>query len=249
MRWVMKTTPTPSRLSRPTISNRRSRVATSSAEVASSSIRTRGRCSSARTMQQACRSLSESSSAALSRSSRRSRSSSRSSWARARFSRVPTRVRSSPSWPSQTLSTTELASATSTSWNTVAMPCSRAARGDVSGRAAAPSISISPMSGAWTPVRIFTSVLLPEPFSPTIAWTSPGSSSKEASRRACVSPNAFPTPVTRTSGALALSASATAASACVMSASRPTRCAAAPGSSSTFRRSLSVRRAGGAAGP
>ena len=34
--------------------------------------------------------------------------------------------------------------------------------------------SIVPASGAWTPARILTSVLLPAPFSPTSAWTSPG---------------------------------------------------------------------------
>ena len=43
-----------------------------------------------------------------------------------------------------------------------------------------------PASGACTPLRIFTSVLLPEPFSPTRAWTSPARSSNEASLSAWV---------------------------------------------------------------
>ncbi len=62
-----------------------------------------------------------------------------------------------------------------------------------------------PASGRWMPDRIFTSVLLPEPFSPTIAWISPRRSSKSASRSACVGPNAFMRPDTRSavSGAAA----------------------------------------------
>ncbi len=36
-----------------------------------------------------------------------------------------------------------------------------------------PSSKIVPPSGWWTPARILTSVLLPAPFSPTRAWTSP----------------------------------------------------------------------------
>ena len=36
-----------------------------------------------------------------------------------------------------------------------------------------PSSRIDPLSGWWTPARILTSVLLPAPFSPTSAWTSP----------------------------------------------------------------------------
>ena len=57
----------------------------------------------------------------------------------------------------------------------------------------------SPASGEWTPLRILTSVLLPEPFSPTSVCTSPARSSNDAPRRACVAPNALVRPVTRTS--------------------------------------------------
>ncbi len=81
--------------------------------------------------------------------------------------------------PSQTLSRTERASATSTSWNTVTIPWSWAARGVLRACTASPAISMVPASGAWTPLRILTRVLLPEPFSPTRAWTSPARRSKE----------------------------------------------------------------------
>ncbi len=43
-------------------------------------------------------------------------------------------------------------------------------------------------------------MLLPEPFSPTMACTSPARSSNEHERRARVAPNAFATPMTASSG-------------------------------------------------
>ena len=81
-------------------------------------------------MQQAWRSLSERSStsgAEVDAACREARSSA--SLARRRFSRVETFVRHVSSTPSQTLSSTERASATRTSWKTVTMPCSCAAFG------------------------------------------------------------------------------------------------------------------------
>ena len=53
--------------------------------------------------------------------------------------------------------------------------------------------------GRWTPLRILTSVLLPEPFSPTSAWTSPARSSNEPSRSARVAPKALATETASTS--------------------------------------------------
>ena len=47
--------------------------------------------------------------------------------------------------------------------------------------AGAPSISIVPASGSTSPASTFTSVLLPAPFSPSSAMTSPGRSSKSTS--------------------------------------------------------------------
>src|SRR6516162_9778642 len=45
-----------------------------------------------------------------------------------------------------------------------------------------------PESGRSAPLRIFMSVDLPAPFSPTSAWTSPGRSVRSTPRRACVGP-------------------------------------------------------------
>ena len=129
MRCVMKMTPTPARESSPTSSNSRSRVATSSAEVASSRIRIFGFRTSARTMPHACRSESESSSTAIPRSTSRPSSLPSISLARAAFSRGETLVVQIPSAPSQTLSSTEQDSATRTSWKTVKTPRLCASRG------------------------------------------------------------------------------------------------------------------------
>ena len=51
-----------------------------------------------------------------------------------------------------------------------------------------PCISIVPLSGITIPVRIFTRVLLPAPFSPQIARISPGCNSIEALSKACTPP-------------------------------------------------------------
>ena len=56
-----------------------------------------------------------------------------------------------------------------------------------------PPTTRRPESGAWAPVMILTSVLLPAPFSPTRAWTSPARRVRETSRRACTPANDFET--------------------------------------------------------
>ena len=53
------------------------------------------------------------------------------------------------------------------------MPTSIASVGDLNTRGS-PATRISPSSGFCTPYRIFISVDLPAPFSPTRAWTVPG---------------------------------------------------------------------------
>ena len=88
IRCVMKMTPMPFCASLRTIANKRSRVATSSAEVASSRIRILGSRNSARTMPQAWRSDSDSSSTATPRSSGRPSSSVEHLAARERASRA-----------------------------------------------------------------------------------------------------------------------------------------------------------------
>src|SRR5947208_3372718 len=62
-------------------------------------------------------------------------------------------------------------------WCTIPIPASRASRGEpnVTGL---PPRKIWPSSGWYSPVRIFESVDLPAPFSPSRAWTSPGRASK-----------------------------------------------------------------------
>ena len=101
--------------------------------------------------------------------------------ARCRSRAAGTPVRNSPSVPIQTLSSTDRGSTTSTSWKTVATPAAAERRGDATRSSRSPPISIDPASGRWTPARIFTSVDLPDPFSPTMQCTSPPRSSNEQS--------------------------------------------------------------------
>src|SRR5919198_246381 len=196
IRWEMNTTPAPVLASLRTISKRCLRAATSSAELASSRRRTRGPRTSARTMQQAWRSLSDRSSTRRARSTVRPRSSPSPSSASRRRSPSSTWLRRRPSAPSQTLSSTDREPATRTSWNTAAIPASSAARGEAR-EIRSSSISTMPASGWWTPARIFTSVLLPEPFSPISARTSPAPTSTEADRTAWVGPKDLAMPVAR----------------------------------------------------
>src|SRR5712691_10348630 len=57
--------------------------------------------------------------------------------------------------------------------------------------ASSPSSSSRPPSGRWTPARIFTSVDLPAPFSPTSPCTSPAKSSMCPSSSARTAPKLF----------------------------------------------------------
>src|SRR5690349_17151508 len=49
-------------------------------------------------------------------------------------------------------------------------------------------MAIVPPSGRTAPVRILTSVLLPAPFAPMRAWTSPGRTASDADFRATTAP-------------------------------------------------------------
>src|SRR4051794_34534421 len=64
-----------------------------------------------------------------------------------------------------------------------------------------PRTRIDPASGRSTPHRILISVLLPAPFSPTSAWTSPKSALYAASRGARTPPNDFEMPLASMAGA------------------------------------------------
>src|SRR5438132_4153551 len=72
----------------------------------------------------------------------------------------------------------------------IATPASRAAAGPCNTTSSA-LIRRRPLSGRCTPPRIFTSVDLPAPFSPTSACTSPAFRSIETSSSARIAPNAF----------------------------------------------------------
>ena len=87
------------------------------------------------------------------------------------------RCRSRPdgAWPMNTFSATVRSGKSRGSWWTTAMPSARAWAGPWIW-VGSPSSRIVPLSGWWTPARILTSVLLPAPFSPTRAWTSPAAS-------------------------------------------------------------------------
>ena len=211
MRWEMKMTVPAWAVSRRTMAKRRSRVATSSADVDSSRMRIRGSRTSARAMPQTCRMLSGSVSTGASSGGASPVSSVSTAAARSRLTSSDTLRRKSPSTPIQTFSSTVCGPTTSTSWNTGTTPASSVARGDFTWSRRRPAISIVPLSGRCTPARILTSVLLPEPFSPTTAWTSPARASNVHSRSACVRPNAFARPSTArtTSPAPAASAAGT----------------------------------------
>jgi len=65
-----------------------------------------------------------------------------------------------------------------------------------------PCSLIVPPSGDTVPERMPSSVDLPAPFSPTSAWTSPRSNSRDTSSRARVVPNNLPMPVSSRNSAL-----------------------------------------------
>ena len=80
-----------------------------------------------------------------------------------------------------------------------AIPASWAAPGPFS-TAGFPSTTSSPLSGWYTPARIFTSVDLPAPFSPTSPCASPPYRSIDPSTIACTAPNDFAAPRSDSSG-------------------------------------------------
>ena len=59
-----------------------------------------------------------------------------------------------------------------------------------------------PASGGWAPDRIFSSVDLPAPFSPSSAWISPAPTSKSTSSSACTPGKRLLIPVMRSRGSV-----------------------------------------------
>jgi hypothetical protein len=104
--------------------------------------------------------------------------------------------------PANTFSATVRSSNTVGSWYMATIPSACAARGPPIERGS-PSTSTAPASGETTPVRIFTSVDLPAPFSPTSACVLAGAIANETSSTACTPPYAFETPRSSTSGVAA----------------------------------------------
>src|SRR4029077_13935200 len=80
------------------------------------------------------------------------------------------------------------------SWYTETRPPRRASAGEWTVRSL-PWTVILPLSGRTAPVRIFTRVLLPAPFAPMSAWTSPGGTASEADFSATTAPYVLEMPV------------------------------------------------------
>ena len=91
--------------------------------------------------------------------------------------------RSRGRWPRKMFSATERSGTRLSSWWMTMMPASSESRGRF-GRNGWPPRRISPRSAGNTPARIFISVDLPAPFSPTMPSTSPPSSEMLTSDRA-----------------------------------------------------------------
>ena len=96
-------------------------------------------------------------------------------------------------------SATVSSSNSTVSWWMAVMRAACAASGDAKATGA-PPIRISPASGRWMPVRIFTSVDLPAPFSPTSAVTRPGRSARSTPSSALTPGKSLDTPRSSSSG-------------------------------------------------
>src|SRR5215475_11212887 len=83
------------------------------------------------------------------------------------------------------------------------MPARRASAGEPKARRSPPSAIVPPSAGN-TPVRIFTSVLLPAPLAPIRAWTSPWRTASAAARSATTELKFLATSRTSRSGAAVL---------------------------------------------
>src|SRR5207248_2212507 len=101
--------------------------------------------------------------------------------------------------PRTTFSATVNGETSRKGWCTIPIPASSASRGEwnSTGR---PNRTISPSSGRYRPVRMFDSVVLPAPFSPSSAWTSPAAASKSTCSFATTAGNRFVIPRSATAG-------------------------------------------------
>jgi hypothetical protein len=101
--------------------------------------------------------------------------------------------------PSATFSATDNAGTRRSSWGIVTIPAAIASCG-LANAQGLPDTKIRPLSGRWTPPRMRMSVDLPAPFSPTMAWISPGRTSKSTASSAIVASNRLQIASARTTG-------------------------------------------------
>src|SRR5437763_1875893 len=112
-------------------------------------------------------------------------------------------VRPSPRWsPSTTFSATVNGSTRRKCWCTMKIRASSASRGEWN-CTGSPSRKISPASGRYRPVRMLESVVLPAPFSPSSACTSPAAASNSTRSFASTAGKRFVIPRSATAGAAA----------------------------------------------
>ena len=115
--------------------------------------------------------------------------------ARARFRRNHT----APSRPRITFSRTVNCGTSSKCWCTIPIPRRSASRGALTWTGS-PSTAIVPASARYRPLRMFISVVLPAPFSPSSAWISPRCSARSTPSRATTSPKRLTMPRMPTMG-------------------------------------------------
>ena len=95
-------------------------------------------------------------------------------------------------WVRRRFCATDRSGTSAGSWKTGASPTRAACAGEpIFG--CLPAIVIVPLSARCTPVSALTSVLLPAPFAPRSACTSPGSTDSVALRKATTGPKRFAT--------------------------------------------------------
>ena len=158
-----------------------------SAAVGSSMISTRALDESAFAISSSCRSATPSPSTGVS-GLNSAPSSSRIRIASERIAPQSTAWKEPRGWrPANTFSATVRSGKTVGSWYIATIPSRCAVCGSPI-RRGSPSIRRRPSSGWITPVRIFTRVDLPAPFSPTSAWTDAFSIPKLTSVTACTPP-------------------------------------------------------------
>src|SRR5919106_4894074 len=195
--WLMNTTASPSATRDRRVANSASTWCGTSTAVGSSRIRTRhSRSSALRISTRCCSPTERSATRAEGSTATPNRAEARAvpRWASARSSRRP-RDR-----PRRMFSATVIGPTSEKCWVTMPMRASIASCGDrmASGT---PSASTSPASARVSPYAIRMRVVLPAPFSPRRAWTSPPRTSKSIPRLATRSPKRFVIPRSSRAGA------------------------------------------------